>query len=222
MILLINHDSSEGEQWGRCNSPRSNDFVWFSVHCWYPWFTFHHFSRVKSPQESWIMSKCCMCGIVANNCRANEPNARYVYMYICICIYVLRMYIHMYIYIHTYIYVYIYIYIYVVHMECLTWVLQGFVSKKPREKRNCVFSMILWDDTNRLFPGLDNFSRTVWMVVIWLFYFYWMVVVVVCVCIYLFTNVCFLMLLNGRVVVPIWLLHVIKPYIIFTICMVTS
>ena len=43
-----------------------------------------------------------------------------------------------------------------------------------------------------------------------------------CVCIYLFTNVCFLMLLNGRVVVPIWLLHVIKPYIIFTICMVTS
>ena len=111
MILLINHDSSEGEQWGRCNSPRSNDFVWFSVHCWYPWFTFHHFSRVKSPQESWIMSKCCMCGIVANNCRANEPNARYVYMYICICIYVLRMYIHMYIYIYTYIYVYIYIYI---------------------------------------------------------------------------------------------------------------
>jgi hypothetical protein len=40
--------------------------------------------------------------------------------------------------------------------------------------------------------------------------------------IYLFTNVCFLMLLNGRVVVTIWLLHVIKPYIIFTICMVTS
>ena len=129
--------------------------------------------------------------------------------------------------------IYIYIYIYIYDHLCNTdgrshLGASRICFKETTWKTKLRCSMILWDDTNRLFPGLDNISRTVWMVVIWLFYFYWMVIVIICiyiyiyVFIYLFTNVCFLMLLNGRVVVTIWLLHVIKPYIIFTICMVTS
>ena len=74
--LYLNHDSSEGEQWGRYNLPR---------------LVFYNHTITMNPPSIFRLYHICMYVCLS------------VCMYVCVCMYVYIIYL--YIYIYTYVYI---------------------------------------------------------------------------------------------------------------------